>query len=553
MTTVSGRARTAAPRKGQALAGTRSQIRFILRRDRVRLAVWIGGIGFSVVTFAASLPQYYQNQAQRQARAQLMENPALRAIAGPGFGLDDYTFGAMIAQEFLTWTAIFVALMSFLLIVRYTRAEEETGRAELVRSAVVGRHAHTAAALVVVVGANLALGALIAVGLGSLGMEDVGWRSSWLFGAALVSIGVVFAAVAAVTAQVNEHARGAGGLAGVAFAAVYLVRAAGDMREIGGGLLSWLSPIGWAQQTRAYVDDRWWPLLPSVALAAMLVVVALRLSTSRDFGAGLVQPRPGPAAGSRLLSSPLGLAWRQHRTAVMWWGVAMFVFGLGYGALAGEVERFVEDLSDVVQDWLTEIGGRTVIESWMAVLALMVAVTVTVFAVLVVLRPRSEETAGRAEPVLATAVSRTGWLGSHVAVALAGSALLLLVAGLGLGITASAALSDPGVLPRMVGATLVYLPAVWLTVGLGVALIGLAPRATALVWIVIAYAGLIGMFADLLGLPDWTVDLSPFGHVPLLPAVAMRWAPMLVLGAIAAGLTALGLSGFRRRDLSTTG
>jgi ABC-2 type transport system permease protein len=96
-----------------------------------------------------------------------------------------------------------------------------------------------------------------------------------------------------------------------------------------------------------------------------------------------------------------------------------------------------------------------------------------------------------------------------------------------------------------------YAPAVWLTVGLAVALFGLAPRATLLVWILIAYAGLIGMFADLLGLPDWTVDLSPFGHVPLLPAVGMRWTPIVLLTAIAAALIAVGLVGFRRRDLAS--
>ncbi len=553
MTTVTARASAVGRTRGEALAGTRSLVRFILRRDRIRLAVWIGGIGVSVVTFAASLPQYYQTAAQRQARAQLMENPGLRAIAGPGFGLDDYTFGAMIAQEFLTWTAIFVALMSFLLIVRYTRAEEETGRAELVRSAVVGRHAHSVAPLIVVAGANLALGALIAIGLGSLEMEGVTWNGSWLFGAALASIGIVFAAVASVTAQVNEHARGAGGLAGAVFAAAYLVRAAGDMREIGGGALSWLSPIGWAHQTRVYVDDRWWPLLPSVALAAVLVWVALRLSTRRDFGAGLVQPRTGAADGSSLLSTSLGLAWRLHRASVLWWSAAIFLFGLGYGALAGEVDRYVADLSETIQDWLEGIGGETILDSWLAVLALMVAVTVSVFAVLAMLRSKSEEGAGRAEPVLATSVSRFGWVGSHLTIAFGGSALLLLLAGLGLGATAAVALSDASVLPRMVGATLAYAPAVWVTVGLGVALYGLLPRAALMVWIVIAYAGLIGMFADLFGLPGWTVDLSPFGHIPLLPAVGMRWTPVLVLTAIAAGLTVVGLSGFRRRDLATTG
>jgi ABC-2 type transport system permease protein len=495
------RAPEAVPQRESAFAGTGALIRFILRRDRVRLAVWISAIAGSVVLFAASLPTYYTDAAERQARATLMENPGLRAIAGPGFGLDNYTFGAMLAQEFLSWTAIFVALMSFLLMVRHTRAEEEAGRAELVRSAVVGRHAQTLAALIVLVGANMVLGLLIGLGLGSSGLEDVPMGSSLLFGAALASIGIVFAAVAAVTAQVNEHARGAAGLAGAAFAFFYLVRAAGDMREIGGGVLSWLSPIGWAQQTRVYVDDRWWPLLLSIAFAAVLIAVAVRLARRRDFGAGLVRPRPGAAAGSRLLSSPLGLAWRQHRTSVIWWGAAMLLFGLGYSTLAGEVESYVQDLSETVKEWLESVGGETIIDSWLAVLALMVGVTVAVFAVLAVLRPKSEESAGRAEPVLATAVSRAGWLGSHLAVALGGSVVLLLLAGLGLGITASAALGDASVLPKLLGATLVYTPAVWLTVGVGVALYGLAPRATLLVWIVIAYAGLIGMFAELLGSP----------------------------------------------------
>ncbi len=536
---------------GSALAGAGTLVRFLLRRDRIRLTVWVAAIALSVVLFAASLPTYYTDAAQRQARAELMANPGLRAIAGPGYGLDDYTFGAMIAQELLGYTAVFVALMGFLLVVRYTRAEEETGRAELIRSGVVGRHAHLVSAVVVVAGASIAIGALIGVGLASLGMEGVTWRGSLLFGAALASIGLVFGSVAALTAQVSEQARGAGGLAGAAFAAAYLVRAAGDMREVGGSALSWLSPIGWAQQTRAYVDERWWPLLLSVAFAAALLVLALRLSTRRDFGAGLVRPRPGPAGASGLLSSPLGLAWRLHRTSVLWWGVAIFGFGLGYGALAGEVERYVGRLSETVQDWLEGVGGETIIDSWLAVLTLLVAVTVAVFAVLAVLRPRGEEGAGRAEPVLATAVSRVGWVGSHLLVALGGSAVLLLLAGLGLGITAGSALGDASVLPRLVGAALAYLPAVWVTVAFGVALFGLAPRATPLVWIVVAYAGLIGTFAELLGLPDWTLDLSPFGHVPLLPAVPMRWTPIVVLTALAAALTALGLYGFRRRDLAT--
>jgi ABC-2 type transport system permease protein len=83
----------------------------------------------------------------------------------------------------------------------------------------------------------------------------------------------------------------------------------------------------------------------------------------------------------------------------------------------------------------------------------------------------------------------------------------------------------------------------------GVARFGLVPRATVLAWIVVAYAALIGMFYGFLGLPDWTIDLSPFGHVPSLPAAEMSWPPMLVLTAIAALLIGVGAAGFRRRDL----
>lgn len=222
----------------------------------------------------------------------------------------------MIGHEFLSWIAIFVALMSIFVVVRHTRLEEETGRAELVRSSRVGRHATTTAALSVAVGANLVLGALLAVSLGSLGIESVGWGGSLLFGAGQTAVGVVFAAVAAVTVQLNEHARGASALAGAALALAYTLRAAGDMAEVGGNALSWLSPIGWAQQTRVYVDGRWWPLALALALALVLVASGYWLSTRRDVGASLMQTRPGPAHARDRLATPLGLAWRLHRSNV---------------------------------------------------------------------------------------------------------------------------------------------------------------------------------------------------------------------------------------------
>ena len=532
------------------LAGTTLLARFVLRRDRIRLPLWVGAILLFLVGSAASLPTQYADAAERQARAALVDNPGVRAFTGPGFGLDDYTFGAIIVQELFGYTAILVALMVILLTVRHTRAEEETGRAELVRAAAVGRHAHLAAVLLVVGAASLLTGGLIALGLGSLGLEDVDWASSWLLGAAVASIGLVFTAVTAVTVQVSAYARGASGLAAAAFAVAYLLRAAGDATQIGGGTWSWLSPIGWAQQTRAYVDNRWWPLLLSLALTVLLVAAAAWLTGRRDLAAGLMPPRPGPATAHWLLSSPLGLGWRLHRTSLSWWATALLLFGLAYGSITAEIETFVAELV-VLEEWMAEIGGQTLLDAFFAVIILLLAIIVTIFAVPTVLRLRSEETGRRAEPVLATATSRTRWAASHLTIALAGSAVLLLTAALGLGLSAAAALGDPSVLPRLLGAALAHVPAIWLIVGLALALFGLIPRAVTLVWVVVAYSATIGYFGDFLGLPDWTATLSPFAHIPLLPAEPFTATPIVAMTFTAAALIAAGLAALRRRDLTT--
>jgi ABC-2 type transport system permease protein len=552
MATVVERAagtRQAPPAGTRPTAGAGTLIRLILRRDRVRLPIWVGAITLFNIMTANNYPEIYQTAADRQTRAEFVGAPGTRMITGPGYGLEDYTFGAMMGHETLSTMTIFVALMSILLMVRHTRAEEETGRAELIRSSVAGRHAHTVAALVVVCGASVTLGVLTALGLGAVGVEGITWAGSWLYGAALAAIGVVLAAVTAVAAQLTEHARAAGGIAGAFLGLGYLLRGAGNAGEIGGSPLSWLSPLGWPQQTRVYVDDRWWPLLLSVAFATGLIVLAFWLSSRRDIGAGVLPPRPGAAQASAWLSSPLGLAWRQHRTSVMWWSFGLLLFGLVYGAITSETERFVEE-SSAMENWMAEIGGE-ILDAALAVLVLMMAVGVAVFAVLAVLRPRAEETAGRAEPVLATAASRTRWVVGHLAIALAGTVAILALSGLSLGITAAAALEDASVIPRVLGAAVAYTPAVWLTVGLGVALFGLVPRASVAVWLVVAYAGVIAILEAPLGLPDGAANLSPFTHVPTLPAEEMSWGPMLILTAIAAGLMVAGLAGFRRRDLET--
>jgi ABC-2 type transport system permease protein len=530
---------------GKALTGTGTLIRFNLRRDRIRIPAWIAGIALVQVSAPSTYEGIYPTPADRLNQAAVVgDNPAMKAMTGPGHGLDDYTYGAMMANEYLGFMVIFVALMSVLMVVRHTRAEEETGRAELVRATVVGRYAPLTAALATAAGTNLVLGLLIAVGMGSSGVESITWAGSVVFAAAFVAVGMVFAGIAAITAQLTQYARAAAGMAGALIGVAYAVRAIGDVSD---NALSWLSPIGWAQASAPYVDNTWWPIILAFAVSAALAATAFALSGRRDVGAGLRAERTGATTASPTLGTPAGFAWRLQRSSLIWWTIAMLLAGLAYGSAVNVMEDYADN--QVIQDMMASIGGATITQSWLSMIIALLAVICTVFAIIAGLRPHREETSGRAELVLATGLSRTRWVATHVTIALTGGTALLLAAGAGLGLGAATAMNDAGFFWDVIGAALAYAPALWLTAGLAITVFGIAPRAIGLAWAMLGYAIFVVYLGGLLQLPGWMQNLSPYTHIPRMPADEFTATPLIVLTVIAAGLVTTGMLGFRRRDL----
>ncbi|WP_114450958.1 ABC transporter permease [Halopolyspora algeriensis] len=528
------------------LSGTGSLIRLILRRDRIRIPVWILAIAATVVSSVASFPGIYADADDRQARAALMNNPATVALSGPGHGLDNYTFGAMTANELGGFTAVAFALMSILLVVRHTRAEEESGRAELIRAAVVGRHAAMTATLTVGLGTNLLLGGILALGLVS-SPAQLGLAGSLLFAASMTAVGVVFTGMAAVTAQLMEHSRAATGLAAALLGLAFALRAAGD---IGTGTLSWLSPIGWAQATRAYVDGRWWPLLPALGLTVVLVITAYVLRTRRDEGAGLVRAGLGRAEASGWLAGPIALAFRLQRGVLIGWMVAFVLFGLFIGSMADQAAAFVAE-NEMARRYFSRLGGSAAAtETLLATYMSLMAMVGTGYALQATLLLRSEEASGRLEPLLGGApLSRLRWASSHLVATLAGSVLVLGGAGLGAGVVYAGTTGEVVDAAAVLAGALTHLPALWVLAGFAVTLFGLAPAAIGLVWAALAGVVFLGMFGPLLQLPEWVSDLSPFAHTPQLPGAEFTAGPIIVLVALATALVLAGLTGFRRRDV----
>ncbi|MGD9998336.1 MAG: ABC transporter permease, partial [Ilumatobacteraceae bacterium] len=136
---------------------------------------------------------------------------------------------------------------------------------------------------------NLVVGSLVAA---ALVVQDLPVTGSVVFGIQFVVLGTVFAAIAAVAAQITENARVASGLTGAAIGVAFTLRAAGD---IGDGTLSWASPIGWVQKTRPFAGETWWPVLVAIAAAGAIAALAVWLTVHRDVGAGLLASRAGPS------------------------------------------------------------------------------------------------------------------------------------------------------------------------------------------------------------------------------------------------------------------
>lgn len=532
------------PESASSFAGTRRLLWLVLRRDRFRIGMWLLGlVGLMAVT-ASSIDALYRTPEQLANYARTVQgNSALIIQAGPGYGLDDPTVGSVVMNETAQWMFIALAVMSVFAVVRHTRTEEETERAELIRAAPVGRHAALASAMLGTLVANVAVAIGNVVVLLAFGLPLAG---SLAFGASMVGVGMVFGGVAAVTAQVASGSRAALAAGGVAIGVSFVLRAIGD---VGNGVLSWLSPIGWAQAIRAFADERWWVLALPMVTTAALILGARALQDHRDFGSGLIAQRPGRATAAPGLATPLALAVRLQRGALIGWAVGLGALAFFYGLVADQAEQMIEDNPEMA-DFLAQLGMGSVTDAFLSTAILIMALFATGFTLSSVLRLRSEELSGRVDPLLAGPIARRRWATSHLTVALLGTAALALVVGLSMGLAAAIVLADAGRIVELTAATLAMVPAMWVLAGLALVLHGARPRWSLAAWAALAWVLVAALFGAVLDLPQWLLNLSPYQHVPALPAAPMTWLPLVVLTAIAGVLVLAGLAALDRRDIS---
>ncbi|GAA4366976.1 ABC transporter permease [Paeniglutamicibacter cryotolerans] len=543
MSTATARTRQArrSPALAASLTGFMIAVLFIARRNWLRLLIWAAVLAAMIPVVYDSQQQAFPTQAARDAYAQVANTPAVAAMTGLPYAAG--SLGGILVIKIWMTLAVALAFASVFLVTRNGRADEETGRTELLRASVLGRHAYSLANYAVASALSVVVGVLISVLCLAVFLPVTG---SLLMGASIAGTGLAFVGISAICGQLSSTSRGANSLGVAVLAVFYFIRAGADLQSDGSSTtaLSWFSPIGWAQNMRAFGEDNWWPLLALLALAMAGCALALLIETNRDLGMGLLPERRGAASASGFLTRPVGLALRLQRSSLLGWLAGAVVAGAFFGGVA----KAMSTLLDPSNAWAQAFVGSTgnMLNGVLSIFVLFNGMLAGAFAVQCLSMASAEEASGRLEPQLAGALSRSGWLGAHVLVAALGSGLMLVIGGYLTGAASAGAASGSD----LALASLAYWPAVLLILGLQLFLHGFVTRhGVSITWAVYGVSVMVAMFGELFSLSERAIKSTPFGAVPRLPAEAFSLTPLLVLIAIAVVLAGLGIRRFATRDI----
>ncbi|MCL2522055.1 MAG: hypothetical protein FWE36_04255 [Erysipelotrichales bacterium] len=528
-------------------ARTGRLMQFIIRRERVSSSIWIFGLLIFTISVALALPGMFPLLEERIIMRETMQSPAMVAILGPVFGNElSYSVGVMFANQMLLFTLLAVAIMNIFFVVKHTRTDEEQGRSEVIRSLPVGRLSTLSATLLVALLINFILAVFTGFGLALVSFEEATFGGAMMYGFVIGVTGFFFACATAVFSQFSSNSRGANIFSIIFLFLLFGIRAIGDVAE---NFLSFISPLGLVLQTQVYVNNYIWPLIIVFFLSIFLVVLACFLNLIRDLGQGLIAAKPGKAAASKMLLSPMGLAIRLLKVLLIAWLIGMFYFGLMYGAVMDFMADFIEN-NDFFQQILPPSDEHEPVVMFLSMLMLIMSLMGAVPALMAILKLRTEEKSGRLEQLLAKPVGRTKLLTSYLLIAFVTSFLVLFMSAFGLW-GASALMMEE--VPFSLGLSLqiifVFLPAIWLMLGLAVFLIGFAPKLVNLIYLYLGFSLFVVYLGGVLNLPSWMRKLSPYGYIPQLPADDVRIHVLIIISVIAMILAVSGWFGYKRRDM----
>ena len=526
------------------------------RRDLVSVIIWATLFVVLWGATAKGISNSFDTESLHGLALLLASNPAARFVRGGPTGAE---LDAVMYASVYGFLALAIGFAAALPAIRHTRAEEERGPTELVLAGAVRRHVPLLATIAVIVVELVVI--LIAFVGGSIAIAGFDLGRTLLAAAALGGWGLVAMFAGLLAGQIAPTARSASfGASGVILLA-FILRGVGEAQGtvqadpvyVEPGPITWASPIGWGVLARPFASSPWEPnpapLLLFIPLILLLAVTVLAIERRREIGDSLIRPRLGRPTGAEWVAGPGALSVRTRTITIIGYLIGAIFFGSAAGFLGPLVEQFASDspaMAQVLDAIAKSSGGQpelllvTALGGFCAVLA--AAATIQLVSGIRADEREFGEAFGSA------AVSRWRWYASDALLGLVVGAAVLALFALGASTTFSiSGISIWGDTFLVVAGLAATLP---LFAGLAGLLVGWAPRALAVVWVLLFAALLVGDLAPLFAPDvDWLPKLSPFHWVSNVLAPDFDATGLILMPVIGAALLALGALGFRRRDL----
>ncbi len=516
-------------------------LKFIVRRERVMSPIWIVCLaGFSSLV-ASLYPTLFPAYEDILKMATTMNNPAMIAMMGPVYGMDNLSQASVMAQECLIWILIAAAIMNIFLINRHTRVDEELGRLEMFRALPVGRLTGSFAVVLFAFIVNVMIALSTAMLLLLVNIQGTTVAGALVFGFSIGAVGFIFAAFTLLFSQLFSTAQGVSGISFALLGLFYVMRAMGDVNE---NVLSLISPFGLGLKIEVFYQNYTLPLIILLIESVVICLVALVICAHRDHGSGIIPAKKGKANASNFLCSPFGLAFKLCQGTILSWAIGMFMLGASYGSVCSNINDFVET-NEMMKKVIGVSGVNMILDGYVTMIFVMMSMVSSVPIVLTALKIYSEEKHGRLEQIFARKVSRIEMLGSFTLIAFLESILIQTVLALGLGLASAGELN----IVELLKAGMCYLPAIWVMASITILLVGFIPKATSTIWLFFGYTFFVMYLGRVVDLPDWMVKTTPFGNVPQLPMQEFVITPLIILTLIAILLTGIGFRQYRLRDI----
>lgn len=527
-------------------AGSIILSRFTIRKDKFRLLVWLLMLSAFFVCFIPVFKNMFSSTdpAQMAVTVAMMKNPAMIAIVGPVYGAKNYTTGAMFANFMLVFSGLCVGIMNIFIVTRNTRHDEELGRLELIRSLPVGRLGNLWGTLSVAYAVNVILAILTAFGAYVLREDGMDLEGCLLLGIGIGVTGMLFAAATAVFGQLTANGRTATSLSFGCLMLFYLLRAIGDIRT---EALSFISPLGLLLRTKVFVSNQWWPIGCILLETLVITLLSMFLANKRDLGRGMIPEKPGRRHGSSLMHSPYGLAFKLLRTSLIVWVLTLFLFAGMYGSVFGDLESFLSK-NEMLNVIFSQNPNYSAVEQFISLLMVVMSLIAAIPILNIMGRVGGEEKKGHDENIFGKSVSRCAQMAAYLLPAVVMSIVFQLSIALGFWGVGSSVLKTTPDLGVFIKSALLYLPPLFIMIGLSMVITAFLPRKTYFVYVYLVYTFLAVYMGAIVQLPKWTTKLTPFGYIPKYPIEKISAAPLVVQLAIAIVLCILGFMGYQRRD-----